>query len=364
MGFSPRRHGGHGEVHGGKVGGSSPCTPPCPPCLRGEQNPHAPAAPIDKRQGTSSAANLTGLAFALPHLVLFVVFLLVPVFGGFYLSLHSWHVLAKAHPLVGLANYRAALSDDIFWIALRNTVYFVVLVVPLGNLVSLALALGLAGVRRLGTAYRVVYYLPGVISIAVVAVLWRWLYNTEIGLLNLYLKSAVGALRGLGLPLPPFTPIPWLSNPTWVMPSIALMSIWWHAGGNMLLYLAGIQNIPEDYYEAATLDGANGWQRFGQITWPLLRPTTLFCLVFSVLGAFQIFGQTYVLFAPGSGPARAGLTLALYMYQQGFSQHELGYGTAVAYLLFAIVLVLTVIQFRLFADRDDPVVGPAKRGGV
>ncbi len=128
---------------------------------------------------------LLGLLFALPHLALFALFLLVPVLYGFYISLHSWHVLARSHPLIGLANYRAALLDDIFWIALRNTAYYVVLVVPLGNLVSLLLALGLAGLWHFGTFYRAVYYLPGIISVAVVAVLWRWLYNTEIGLLNL-----------------------------------------------------------------------------------------------------------------------------------------------------------------------------------
>lgn len=286
--------------------------------------------------------------FALPHLVLFVLFLLVPVFGGFWVSLHRWHILAKTHPFVGFANYGAALHDDIFWLALRNTVYFVVLVVPLGNLVSLALAVGLSSVRKYGTVYKVAYYLPVVISIAVVAVLWRWLYNTEIGLLNITLKSAMATLRGWGLPVGAFEPIPWLSNPGRVMPSIALMSIWWTAGGNMILYLAGLNNIPPDYYEAAEIDGASAWQRFTKITWPLLKPTTLFCLVLSVLGAFQIFGQTYVLFAPGSGPARSGLTLALYMYLQGFNQYEIGYGAAVAYLLFAIVLLGTVVQFRVF----------------
>ena len=135
------------------------------------------------------------------------------------------------------------------------------------------------------------------------------------------------------------------------MPSIALMSIWWGARGNMILYLAGINNIPPDYFEAATIDGANVWQRFRWITWPLLRPTTLFCLVFSVLGAFQIFGQSYVLYGGRSGPGRAGLTLALYMYQQGFSQYEIGYGAAVAYLLFAIVLIFTALQFRLLSDK-------------
>jgi multiple sugar transport system permease protein len=343
-----RRH-GKGSPPGPPIMGGSTGPSQAPPILGGPGGlPPSSVSPCLRGEKSSRQPLGVGILFALPHLALFVVFLLIPVLSGFYLSLHGWHVLAKEHPWVGLANYRAALQDDIFWLAFRNTAYFVVLVVPLGNLVSLLLALGLASVRRFATFYKVIYYLPVVISIAVVAVLWRWIYNTEIGLLNLYLKSAVNTLRGLGLPLPAYEPIPWLSNPTWVMPSIALMSTWWHAGGNMVLYLAGIHNIPDDYYEAATIDGANGWQRFWRITWPLLRPTTLFCLVFSVLGAFQIFGQSYVLFAPGSGPARSGLTLALYMYQQGFNQHEMGYGTAVAYLLFAVVLLLTGVQFRIF----------------
>ncbi len=303
---------------------------------------------IKRRAQQRRNGTVTGLLFAAPQLLLFILFILIPAAYGFYLSLHRWHVLAPTHPFVGLANYRAALEDDIFWLALRNTAYFVLLVVPAGNLVSLLLALGLASVRRFATGYKVAVYVPVVISIAVVAVLWQWLYNTEIGLLNLYLGAAVRALRAWGAPLPPFTPIPWLASPELVMPAIALMTIWWSAGGNMLLYLAGILQIPADYYEAATLDGANALQRFWSVTWPLLRPTTLFCLVFSVLGSFQVFGQSYVLFAPGSGPARSGLTLALYMYLQGFNQHELGYGTAVAYLLFALAVLFTAVQFYLF----------------
>jgi multiple sugar transport system permease protein len=142
------------------------------------------------------------------------------------------------------------------------------------------------------------------------------------------------------------------------MPSIAILTVWWTAGGNMVLYLAGLSNISDDYYEAASIDGANAWQRFWAITWPLLRPTTLFLLVFSVLGAFQVFGQSYVLFTsiqggPQAGRRVPGLTLALYMYLQGFRQYEIGYGAAIAYLLFAIVLVLTILQFRLLSRRDD-----------
>jgi multiple sugar transport system permease protein len=309
-------------------------------------------APSPQSSRLKSDDGLAGPLFALPHLILFAIFVLGPVLYGFYISLHQWHVLAKVHPMIGLSNYSAALQDDIFWMALRNTIYFVVLVVPLGNMVSLALALGVASCKRFGTIYKVLYYLPVIISIAVVAVLWRWLYNTQNGLFNAYLSWSVESLRALGLPLAHFEPLPWLSNPRFVMPSIALMSIWWGAGGNMVLYLAGLNNIPDDYYEAAALDGAHGWKRFRHITWPLLRPTTLFCLVFSVLGAFQVFGQTYVLFAPGSGPARSGLTLALYMFQQGFGQYEIGYGAAIAYLIFAIVLLLTVAQFRLL--NGDP----------
>lgn len=301
---------------------------------------------------------LAGWLFALPHLLLFAIFVLAPVLYGGYISLFRWHVLAKTHPFVGMGNYQAALSDDIFWIAVRNTFYFVVLAVPLGNAVSLLLALGLSSVRRLGTFYKIVYYLPVVISISVVVVLWRWIYNTEIGLLNVYLGGVVGGLRSIGLPLPPFTPLPWLSNPSWVMPSLAILTVWWTAGGNMVIYLAGLANIPTDYYEAASLDGATAWQKFWRITWPLLRPTTLFCLVFSVLGAFQVFGQSYVLFTsvsggPESGPARSGLTVALYMYLQGFRQYEIGYGAAIAYLLFGLVLVFTLVQFRVLSNRAD-----------
>ncbi len=319
--------------------------------------PAAPTAPAARsRRGGGERFGATGWLFALPHFLLFAVFLLAPTIYGFWISLHRWHVLAHTHPFIGLSNYHAALSDDIFYLALRNTIYFVVLVVPAGNAVSLLLALGLSQIRRFRAVYLTAFYLPVVISIAVVAILWQWLYNTEIGLLNMYLKAVIGGLHHLGLPLS-YAPIPFLSDPGHVMPSIALFTVWWHAGGNMVLYLAGLGNVPADYYEAAQIDGAGPVTRFWAITWPLLRPPTLFCLVFSVLAAFQIFGQSYVLYGGGSGPGRAGLTLVLYMYQQGFSQYEIGYGTAVAYLLFLMVLVVTLFQFRLLSRREE---GPAE----
>ncbi len=297
--------------------------------------------------------SLTGWLFAMPHLVLFTVFLLVPVVYGFWISLHQWHILARTHPFVGFGNYWAALTDDIFWVAARNTAYFGLMIVPLGNAVSLAFALGIHALKRGQAFYRVIVYLPGVISIAVVAVLWRWLYDTQNGLMNLSIGGVVNALRGVHVPLGAFLPIPWLSDPRIVMPAIVLMTIWWTTGGNMVLYLAGLGGIPEEYYEAARIDGASTWGQFRHVTLPLLAPTILFCLVISVLGAFQIFGQSYVLFAPGSGPVRSGLTLSLYMYQQGFNQYEIGYGAAIAYLLFAAVAIMTLIQFRLLSGRKS-----------
>jgi multiple sugar transport system permease protein len=294
-----------------------------------------------------------GPLFAAPQFILFIIFLLIPTFYGFYISMFQWHILVKHHTFIGLQNYTAVLHDDIFWIALRNTVYYVILSVPLGNLVSLLLAVGISQAKKLTTVYKVCFYLPTIISVAVVCVLWSWMYNSDMGIFNNYLKVFHDELKSIGIPLAAFQPIPWLSDVKLIMPSITIMSVWWGAGANMILYLAGLNNIPKSLYEAAVIDGANSWQKFWSVTWPLLKPTTLFCLVLSVLGAFQIFAQSYILFQGDSGTGRAGLTLALYMFQQGFGQFQMGYGTAIAYLIFLIVLVLTLIEFKVLGRKEE-----------
>lgn len=309
--------------------------------------------PSRVRKRPSPLQTLECYLFLLPYLVLFGVFVVVPVFYGFAISLTDWHVLAPEKRFVGFANYAGALRDDLFLRSLINTAYFAVMVVPLGNLLSLLLALGVARESRLTTFYRVAYYLPVVISVAVVAVLWRWLYSTQWGLINYALEQGTEALRSLpllGQHLPAYRPIPWLSSPYVAMPSIALLSVWWGAGGNMIVYLAGLQAIPEQYYEAAKIDGANGWQRFWAVTWPQLRPTLLFCLVLSVIGAFQLFGQVMIL--TQGGPDFSTYTLVYYLYHSGFGLYKMGYASAVAYLLFAIVLVFTLIQFKLLSVKE------------
>lgn len=282
---------------------------------------------------------LTGYLFIAPYLVVFVAFLAVPVVYGFWISLHDWHVLGRSHPFVGFANYGALMQDDLFHRALINTGYFALLTVLPGNAVSLALALGLNSRIRGETLFKTLYYLPVILSVAVVAIIWRWLYSTEFGIINYYLSR-------VGLPR-----LSWLNSPQLAMPSLALMSIWWGAGGNMLVYLAGLRGIPEEYYEAARVDGAGGWARFRHVTLPLLRPALLFCLVMSLIGSSQVFGQSYIL--TGGGPHYSTLTVVLYMYQTGFSLYRMGYACAVAYVLFAIVLGLTIIQFRLMSGRRE-----------
>lgn len=279
-----------------------------------------------RRQEPAAAA-----LFLLPYLVLFTLFVLAPVVYGFWISLHNWHVLSAHAPFVGLKNYVGVVKDDRFWQSLWQTGYFVLLTVPAGNLLSLLLAVGLNQKLRGEAVYKVCFYLPVVTSVSVLAVTWRWLYARDIGILNYYLHAQID----------------WLNDPKLVMPSLALMSIWWGAGANMLIYLAALKAVPREFLEAAALDGATPWRRFWRVSIPIISPAILFCTVMSVIGASQVFGQSYIL--TGGGPADRSLTVSLYMYQMGFGQYQLGYACAVAYLLFFFVFVFSIAQFRLMA---------------
>lgn len=288
--------------------------------------------------------------FLLPYFALFLVFVVAPMLYGFFISLHKWYILAPHPKFVGFANYSAVLNDDLFRTAFWRTAYFVIMVVPLGNALSLLLAIGLNQNYRGATVYKVAYYLPVLTSVSVTAILWRWLYSSQFGLLNYYLGEAGRALHDLapGIISGKWS-VNWLSSTKTAMPSIALLSIWWGAGGNMLIYLAGLKNVPRELLEAAEIDGASPGQRFRTVTWPLLKPTTLFCLVMSVIASSQVFGQTYIL--TGGGPYYSTLTVILYMYQQGFGLYQMGYASAVGYVLFAAVLVFTVLQFKLLSFK-------------
>jgi multiple sugar transport system permease protein len=288
---------------------------------------------IRKRDGLAAAV------FLLPYGILFLIFVLSPVLYGFWISLHKWHILDTKIPFVGLENYRNAVQDDLFVLSLVRTALFVALTVPLGNAISLLFAVGLNQNFRGTTFYKVAFYLPVVLSVTVLVVLWRWLYSTEYGLLNYYLGRLTPALGGTK----------WLNDPSYAMPALALMSIWWGAGGNMLIYLAALKSVPRELHEAAELDGALPLKRFWAVTLPIIKPALLFCFVISVIASSQVFGQTLML--TNGGPADSTLTVVLYMYRQGFGQYQLGYASAVAYLLFLVVFAFTLVQFRVLMPK-------------
>ena len=290
-------------------------------------------------------------AFVAPALTLIGVFFLVPAGASLLLSLTDFDLYAVADPgnlrLIGGRNYVALWHDPLFWLALRNTVYFVVVAGPLSVVVSLAAALLVtpAAVRLKGF-FRTVLFLPVVTSLVAVAVVWRYLYHPRFGLLN----YALG-LIGVG-------PFDWLGDPWLAMPAIIVLSVWKNFGFNMVIFIAGLQSIPERLYEAASIDGAGAWQQFWRVTLPMLAPTFIFVGVMTVIGNFQLFAEPYVM--TQGGPAHSTLSMVLYMYEEGFRWWSLGYAAAIAFVLFAIILAVTALTRIRGADRHAAPAMPLK----
>lgn len=280
---------------------------------------------------------LSPYLFVLPATLLLGLFVLYPVAQLLWVSLHEWNILEDRLTWVGLANFRAVLADDAFWQALGNTLVFVVATVPLGLALSLGLAL-LLDDRLRGVGFlRTVMFAPVVTSAAAAGIVFVWLMDYDQGALNA-LVAAVGLPR-----------VRFLQSEAWAMPAVILMTLWKQAGYNMVLFLAGLQGIPESYYEAAELDGAGrGWRRFRHVTWPLLWPTTFFVLVVSVIFAFRAFEPMYVM--TRGGPVGATTTLVYYVFDKAFRFGDMGQAAAVSALMVALVLALTWVQFRARGD--------------
>ena len=298
--------------------------------------------PVSTRRGWRQ--DLTGWAFAAPFVILFGVFMALPILISFALSFTSFGLRDLQNPIgatfVGADNYAALLSDPKFWKALINTFYFVVVGVPLTLAIGLLIASALSrGITRFRTVYRVGYYLPVITSIVAIAVVWRFLLNPDVGLIN----TLLGAV-GISGPN-------WLANPTLAMPSIIAMAVWRNLGFAMVVFIAGLQAIPASLYEAASIDGAGRWQSFRYVTLPMLRPTILFMLVITTIGYLQLFEEPFVM--TDGGPLDATLSVTMYMYQQGFTFFEQGYASAIAYVLFVIVAVVAFLQFRFLRSDDE-----------
>ena len=281
--------------------------------------------------------------FLSPALAVLAVFFFLPVGAAFLMSFTDLDLYALGDPtsvrFVGLANYLEILRSGSFWQALGNTAYFVAVGAPLSIAASLATALMLhSKAVWLRPLFRLGFFLPVVTTLVAVAVVWRYLYHPGYGLLN----QALG-LVGLGA-------VDWLGSPAWAMPALILLAVWKNFGYNMLIFLAGLGGIPEELYEAARLDGATRWQEIWHVTLPQLAPTTTFITLMTVIGYGQFFAEPYVM--TNGGPLDRTLSVVLLMYREGFRFWHMGYATALAFLLFAMIFGLTLIQMRLRRLRE------------
>jgi len=281
---------------------------------------------------------ITPLLFLLPFLAAFVLFRLGPVVAGFVISLTEWNIVG-APKFVGAANYARLIHDPAFWTAMVNTLYFVGLSVPLLVVFGLGLALLYNQPAKSAVVGRVVTFAPYVMMPTVVGLLWKWIYDTRYGLLNSYLVQ-------IHIPA-----VPWLTNIHVAMPSVVLATLWWNVGYTMVIFLAGLQDIPEELYEAALIDGASRWGCFRHVTLPLLKPTTFFIIVITLINSFQVFDQVFVM--TNGGPLGHTVTLVQYVYEVGFQQYRLGYASAVAYVLFLVLMALAVVQLRYFFQKEE-----------
>ncbi len=277
--------------------------------------------------------------FLAPALLQFVVLLVFPVIFSFYLSFHEWNILEPEKPFVGLENYARLLRDQRVHQAIWNTIYYTVVSVPLTLFLGLLVALLLNNRIRGRGIFRAMYYLPGVTSAVAVAVVWKWIFNGDFGLINYYLLQ-LGVID---------EPIRWLTDPNLAMPSVIIVSIWGGVGGCMIIYLAALQALPEEIYDAAKVDGAGPIRTLFNITIPLLSPATFFLLITSIIGAFQQFGLPYLL--TSGGPVGRTTTIAYYLYTSAFKNFEMGYAAAMSYVLFAMIFVFTLLHMR-FTYRD------------
>lgn len=291
-----------------------------------------------------------GLGFTSPWIIGLVLFTGYPVVASLYYSFCDYSIL-KTPVWCGLQNYRELYSDGLFWHSLRNTLFYAGLSVPLGTVVSLSLALLLNCDVRGRPFFRVIFYLPSIVPVVAASMLWLWIFNGQVGLLNWVLTPL----------LAPFghTPPAWLVDPSWSKPALILMSLW-GTGNAMVIYLAGLQNVPKELYEAAEIDGATGWRRFWHITLPQLAPVIYFNVVMSLIGALQIFTQAIVMSSAASGgtgaetdgfPARSLLFYTMHLFATAFYDLRMGYASAMAYVLFLIIAGLTWVATRISRDR-------------
>lgn len=285
------------------------------------------------------------LLFIAPAVLLFAVFVLGPLIASFYWSFTDYNGI-HAPRWVGFDNYRNIFTNDPrFWTSIRNTIFYTVGVIPVGVALSLLLAVAIDQKIKFRNFFCAIYFVPAVTSVIALSVIWKWMFAGEkYGLINHFL-IAMG-----------FKPIDWLMSTTWTLPAIMIMSIWAGIGYNMIIFLAGLQTIPDTVYEAADIDGANIWDKFWHITLPLLKPTMVFAVVMGFIASFQVFESIYIMteseFGIG-GVLDSALTVVAYLYDMGFRKFQMGYASALGYIIFAVVFVITLVNIKFIKTKVE-----------
>lgn len=287
-----------------------------------------------------SRETIAAYIFLAPFLVFFAIFFVRATIASVQYSFLDWRLLRPTTPFIGFDNYVALFKDPIWWDSVKHTIIFAAMTVTGTTILGLAAALAVTRPVRGQGFFRVLLYIPQLMSVGAMGLIWNWLLSGQFGVIN-YLLSFFGV-----------RPINWLGDPNLVLPALSFATIWWTFGFPMLIFIAGLQGIPEHLYEAARIDGANGRQIFFNITLPLLRPTILFVTVTGVIGHFQVFGQPYII-TGGGGPGRSSWTVIIYLYQQAWVAFRMGYGAAVAVSIAIIMAVITTFQFLVISRRVE-----------
>ena len=282
---------------------------------------------------------LSGLAFILPFLIIYAIFLVWPTLAGFRMSFFNWTLGGTGSSnFLGLANDQELFADGAFWQALGVTLLWTLISTPIFVLIALGLALLVNRAIPARGVFRTIFFLPFVLPVSVVVLIWNWLYQPGFGLIN-------GILEGIGL-----KDVPWLSDPTAAMVALIILTLWWTVGFNFVLFLAGMQQIPRELHDAARLDGAGGWARVRYVTIPLLQRFTSLIIILQVIASLQLFTQSYLL--TNGGPNFATRSVVQYIYESSFTSFRMGYGSAMSYIFFIVILVVSLIQFTVLTRSE------------
>jgi len=283
---------------------------------------------------------LPNYLFVLPHLLFFSIFILYPIFRGLQISLYDWKIMLKVQNFIGLANYQALLKDKVFWLVMTNTGLFMVYTVTFNVILGLLVATGLKHPFFGSNFLRVLFYAPSILSVSVLGIIGIRVWDTQLGIINFFVTDLLSGPR-----------ISWLGTPTNVIPALSATTVWWTFGFPMLIFIAGLQNIPEHLYEAAKIDGAGPLQSFRYITIPLIMPTMLFVVVTQFISHMQVFAQPYII--SGGGPGNASRTAVMYLYETAWKFFRFGYASAIAVVLAVFIIIITIILFWVMRRRTQ-----------